>query len=170
MQKSNETLKHEHNQILELLHTWDIANIELALMLAKGKKIDIKAELKNMLNKFSFLTFPKVSFVEKIAWLMNNKLLDLNNNQLTQLPNEIGNLVSLEGLYLYSNQLTQLPAEIGNLVSLERLNLHNNELTQLPTEIGNLVALKWLYLSGNNLSKKEQQRIQSLLPNCEIFF
>ena len=38
MQKSNETLKHEHNQILELLHTWDIANIELALMLAKGKK------------------------------------------------------------------------------------------------------------------------------------
>ena len=34
------------------------------------------------------------------------------------MPAEIGQLTSLEGLYLVDNQLTSLPAEIGQLTSL----------------------------------------------------
>ena len=36
-------------------------------------------------------------------------------------PAEIGQLTSLEGLYLVDNQLTSLPAEIGQLTSLREL-------------------------------------------------
>ena len=49
--------------------------------------------------------------------------MNLNSNQLTSLPAEIGQLTSLEGLSLDRNQLTSLPAEIGQLTSLEGLYL-----------------------------------------------
>ena len=47
-------------------------------------------------------------------------------------PAEIGQLSSLERLYLAANQLTSLPAEIGQLTSLTELHLRRNELTTLP--------------------------------------
>ena len=47
----------------------------------------------------------------------------LNNNQLTSLPAEIGQLTSLTELYLSDNQLTSVPAEIGQLTSLKELDL-----------------------------------------------
>ena len=49
------------------------------------------------------------------------------NNQLTSVPNEIGNLNSLIKLYLSSNQLTVFPDKIGNLTALEILNIANNQ-------------------------------------------
>jgi Leucine-rich repeat (LRR) protein len=39
-------------------------------------------------------------------------MLSLNDNQLTELPKEIGNLVNLIELDLRGNQLTELPKEI----------------------------------------------------------
>ena len=70
---------------------------------------------------------------------MNLQCLYLNNNQLTSLPVEIGNLVNLQYLYLYDNKLTSLPVEIGNLVNLQYLNLYYNQLTSLPVEILNII-------------------------------
>ena len=45
-------------------------------------------------------------------------------------------------LNLDYNQLTSLPAEIGQLTSLKRLNLSGNQLTSVPAEIGQLTALR----------------------------
>ena len=77
--------------------------------------------------------------------------LSLYNNKLTSIPAEIGNLASLQVLYLNGNNLTSISAEIGNLASLQTLYLSNNKLTLIPVEIGNLVSLKYLYLDNNSL-------------------
>ena len=105
----------EKQKILQYLHTWDIENIELAIMLAKGQKIDISNEIQGMLKDFSFLKFPNCSVVIKIALLMKQTELDCGNNNLTSLPPSIGHLTNLTRLYCRNNKLTELPSSIGQL-------------------------------------------------------
>ena len=58
----------------------------------------------------------------------------MQGNELTSLPESIGNLSSLTWLYLDSNQLTLLPESFGSLSSLEELYLENNRLSGwIPT-------------------------------------
>jgi internalin A len=76
----------------------------------------------------------------------------LDNNQLTQLPPEIGHLTSLRVLRLENNRLTRLPPEVGQLTSLRQLRLDGNRLTVLPPEIGQLKGLAELRLDGNQLT------------------
>jgi hypothetical protein len=78
--------------------------------------------------------------------------LNLSNNQLTDLPAEIGQLHSLRSLDLSCNQLTNLPAEIGQLHSLTKLFVSYNQLTSLPAEIGQLHSLTSLSLGKNQLT------------------
>ena len=70
------------------------------------------------------------------------------------MPAEIGQLTSLEWLYLNDNQLTSVPAEIGQLTSLVELDLHNNQLTSVPAEIGQLTSLKGLDLGYNRADER----------------
>ncbi len=78
--------------------------------------------------------------------------LNLVNNQLTSLPNSIGNLTQLQKLRLTFNHLTSLPDSIGNLTQLKTLSLGRNRLTSLPNSIGNLTQLQELYLRRNILT------------------
>jgi Leucine-rich repeat (LRR) protein len=80
--------------------------------------------------------------------------LDLNFNQLTSLPPELGNLSKLHTLDLRSNQLSgNIPNVLGNLSNLRRLNLKNNQFSgTIPPELGNLSKLITLNLSDNQFS------------------
>jgi len=71
-----------------------------------------------------------------------------------QIPPEIGNLDSLEFLWLEDNQLTgPIPSEMGNLEHLKYLILHYNQISgPIPPEIGNLSNLEILKLNNNQLS------------------
>ena len=69
-------------------------------------------------------------------------MLSLDDTLLTSVPVEIGQLRSLEELYLSGNQLTSVPAEIGQLTSLEWLNLRENQLTRVPDSIRELRAAR----------------------------
>jgi internalin A len=86
--------------------------------------------------------------------------LDLNGNQLSELPPEIGQLTSLTGLYLRDNQLNELPPEIGQLTDLTILYLRGNQLSELPPEIGQLTNLAELNLRGNQLGQLPPEIVQ----------
>ncbi len=74
------------------------------------------------------------------------RLTNLDNNRLSKIPTEIGNLVNLGTLSLSNNWLTELPAEISLLSKLAVLYLSNNLLTKLPAEMGNLQNLRYISL------------------------
>ena len=86
-----------------------------------------------------------------IGELKSLQVLYLYNNQLQALPAEIGQLKSLQKLYLSNNQLRALPTEIGQLKSLQKLHLPNNQLQALPVEIRQLESLQRLWLAYNQL-------------------
>lgn len=76
----------------------------------------------------------------------------VDNNQLTSLPPEVGDLLSLKLLLARGNALTELPPEIGALASLVTLSISSNRLTHLPDSIGSLTALTTLQANGNALT------------------
>ncbi|MBW2977476.1 leucine-rich repeat domain-containing protein [Candidatus Woesearchaeota archaeon] len=89
-------------------------------------------------------------------YLIEKLATQVNNNKFTFLPKEIGNLSSLQSLYLTNNQLTSLPKEFGNLSSLRNLNLMFNKFCSFPQEItpllertGGLVPPLSLLIGGN---------------------
>jgi hypothetical protein len=75
--------------------------------------------------------------------------LYLSGNQLTEFP-DIRILTHLTRLELNSNSISEVPEWIGELHSLENLELQYNFLTKLPSSIAQLQHLKQLWLSGNN--------------------
>lgn len=83
---------------------------------------------------------------------------------ITQLP-------KLNFLNLNRNQLREIPEEISKLCdTLNILHLQENELASLPESIRSLVHLEKLYLIGNPMLEVEKAKIQRLLPYTEIFF
>jgi hypothetical protein len=76
-----------------------------------------------------------------VGKLTHLEKLNLRNNQLTSLPEEIGNCTNIKLLFLSWNKLKTLPPSVGKLTNLEILYLDNNQLTSLPKEIGNCTKL-----------------------------
>jgi leucine-rich repeat protein SHOC2 len=91
--------------------------------------------------------------------------LSLKNSQIAILPESIIGLGHyLTHLYLDENNLTSLPENIGNLFILKELNLANNQLNDLPTSISMLSNLTYLDLNGNPLADLS---ILQALPTLE---
>ena len=56
------------------------------------------------------------------------ELLLYENGLSGEIPEELGDLASLQRLYLHDNELNgEIPAELGDLANLQRLYLHENE-------------------------------------------
>src|ERR1043165_7382080 len=81
-----------------------------------------------------------------------DRSVNLSERDLTILPPEIGELTSLNHLFLSKNMLSELPPEIGQLTNLEMLVLSNNRLTALSQSISKLTNLVALYLDNNHLT------------------
>ena len=74
------------------------------------------------------------------------------DQQLSQLPENIGNLTNISSLYLEKHNLTSLPSSITQLINLNSLALSLNYLESLPENFGDLQNLSFLDLGYNFLS------------------
>ena len=92
------------------------------------------------------------SLPESIGDISSLQNLFLQKNELTSLPNSFGNLKSLQTLALGENKLNSLPDSIGNLISLKEFNAPNNRLTTLPGSFGKMKALEELNLERNRMT------------------
>ena len=84
---------------------------------------------------------------------VNTRWLILTGNQISKLPNSIGQLTKLEKLALAGNQLTELPTSMENCHALQLIRLSANQLTALPDFLLNLPKLAWIAFAGNPFNK-----------------
>ena len=77
---------------------------------------------------------------------------DIDENQLTALPDGIGQLSKLDSLEIAGKQLSALPDGIGQLSNLSALDIGHNQLSALPDWIGQLSNLWSLSIGFNQLS------------------
>jgi len=80
------------------------------------------------------------------------KLILACNNIQTISP-KVGGLVSLQVLDLHDNQLSELPAQLGELTQLSRLNLSHNRLQSLPEPVFLLAELRLLQVNNNSIGE-----------------
>ena len=92
--------------------------------------------------------------------------LDLSHNQLDELPEAIGSLLSLTHLFLNDNYLSSLqPIIIRRLVNLQELDLRNNKLNNFSLDITELSCLRKLSVQGNPLKDDETRKLMKLANN-----
>ncbi len=106
------------------------------------------------------------TFPNGLSRLKNLNYLCLQETKLTQIPEEVFELIQLEILVCHYGALKQISPAISKLSNLIILDLNNNEIKNLPQELGSLPKLSELYLSGNSL--KELPASLKNLPLLEI--
>ncbi|WMV21067.1 hypothetical protein MTR67_014452 [Solanum verrucosum] len=89
-----------------------------------------------------------------------------NNNQTGLFPGSIGNLTSLEELYLsYNNLEGQVPASLARLTKLRLPGLSVNSLSgEFPPPLYNLSSLELISLSFNNFSANASKSLELDFP------
>lgn len=113
----------------------------------------LRAAREKKVLKLNFVQEDIAQLPEEIGELVDLRELWLLANNLTSLPNSIGNLLSLEQLWLHSNRLRELPDSIGRLEKLRELTLHFNRLVRLPESIGRLINLEEFLVQKNCLKQ-----------------
>ncbi|XP_063065688.1 leucine-rich repeat-containing protein 47 [Engraulis encrasicolus] len=71
---------------------------------------------------------------------------------LTEVSENIGNLVHLQSLILCRNKIASFPKSIGNLKSLKVFDVSVNELQNIPEEVSQLSELNTLNVSCNSIT------------------
>lgn len=99
---------------------------------------------------------PEQSLPTNLRWLI------LTDNQITALPETLGQCTRLQKLALAGNKLTELPASISQLINLELVRISANNLTACPDQLLSLPKLAWLAFSGNPFSQSNE--INSSVP------
>lgn len=142
------------------------------LNLFNNKMVNVPKALAKykVLSNLDFSSNKLTELDNTICSLTYLKELNMAKNQITLISENIGALTELQHLFLHHNQISEIPKTIGNLEKLESLDLSHNNIHSLPQEFSALKNLKTLILVGNEISAKEQNRIKSMLPNCNIYF
>ncbi|MGV3624017.1 MAG: leucine-rich repeat-containing protein kinase family protein [Archangium sp.] len=99
---------------------------------------------------------PSSSLPPRLRWLI------LTDNQLTSLPDSLGERPRLQKLALAGNQLTSLPSTFSKLTSLELLRISANRFAAFPSVLSNLPKLSWLAFAGNPFCVRPEVTARSI--------
>ncbi len=90
-----------------------------------------------------------------IGKLKKLREIHIQESELTNIPEEIGDLPNLEILVIRgSKKLTSLPKSIGNLNSLKTISIFENNIKHFPKELEKLTNLDSYYFSDNNFADR----------------
>jgi hypothetical protein len=92
-----------------------------------------------------------------------------NNNDITNLSDNINNLPNLKEINLSRTPITQLPSSIGQLNNLEELYLQNSGIESLPEELKTITRPIKIVAYGTPLSRNPNSGLQNWPPNFYIF-
>lgn len=107
----------------------------------------------------------KIASIDYLPFYVNVTSVNLSANNLTILPEKIGNLINTDDFNINDNNLIKLPSSIGNMTKLKFFKAKNNKINELSNEIGNLTNLEELNLQGNKL--KELPKVFTKLSRLE---
>lgn len=91
-------------------------------------------------------------FPEELCQLKFVEFLNIGGNPIDRLPEAIDKLKNLITLWCNDMLLEQLPETIGALRKLKTFGARNNQLTALPESFGALRRLRWLTLESNRIA------------------
>ena len=80
------------------------------------------------------------------------EILELSDNQLSELPDDFARLSKLKILFLTNNHFTKLPSVLAECPKLEMVSFKNNQLVEVPEQSLPLTT-RWLILTGNAITK-----------------
>lgn len=92
-----------------------------------------------------------ITFIPKSIGMCKN-LIDLHItdcNNLTTIPDEIGELSALEDFIINGSQLNKIPSTIGQLTNLSSISITNSPIKTIPIEMNKCVNLDFINLSNN---------------------
>ena len=96
----------------------------------------------------------KIKIFEENSLPLSIKWLILTDNELTSLPESIGNLKLLQKFMLSGNKLSFLPKSISKCSNLELLRISANKFKTFPGILYSLPKLSWLAYGGNPFCEK----------------
>lgn len=88
----------------------------------------------------------------EIRYFSNLQFLDLSKMGVTNLPDELGELVSLTSLMCWNNNLNSIPSSFTKLTGLTDINFNNNRFNLIPEPISAITGLNKLCINLNRIS------------------
>jgi hypothetical protein len=139
---------------LRVLFCSDNAFTELPECLGRCAKLSMVGFKANQISKVPAAALPPL-----LRWLI------LTDNQISQLPSELGQRPLLQKLMLAGNQLTHLPDSLADCHNLELLRIAANRFTRLPEWLLTLPSLTWLAYAGNPVEMAVELSGDDSTPN-----
>ncbi|MBP2702003.1 leucine-rich repeat-containing protein kinase family protein [Photobacterium lucens] len=93
------------------------------------------------------------AFPSEILTLADSlEILDLTDNQLSQLPDDFAKLTKLRIVFMSNNCFTELPKVLGACPNLEMIGFKSNQITTMD-ETALPEKLRWLILTDNKITQ-----------------
>lgn len=90
---------------------------------------------------------------DEVCQLKYLKKIDMDYSGITSLPEDIGNVTTLQSITAQESKITKLPDSFTKLVDLRTFNFYNSQLTSLPEDMGCLISLKSINITYCKINK-----------------